>query len=1068
MSRDFSHVRFISAGAGSGKTYRLTMELERALVNDGVRPSRVIGTTFTVKAAAELRGRVRERLIKSGRPQLAEQTAQALLGTVHSVCERLLRRFAFELGLSPELAVASKDDCAAFFRQALDEVVALADVQEMNAIAQRLGFDAGTDEDWRAHVKELADCARDNDTAPEALAAMGRVSADELIALFEPPDPRVSDDALRAAVTRALEGIDLAVDATKGTAKFVADLRGKAFELERPTCPWPVWMSLSSAKATKRSDAFAADVRAAASAFERHPRFHADVRTYIEKLFAIAGGALARFQAIKTERGLIDFADMEQQMLRALDEPPVRERLRGELELLLVDEFQDTSPMQLAIFMKLAELAHRVIFVGDVKQAIFGFRGCDPDLVYATLGAIERGGSPIDVLGQSWRSRPALVSYVNAVFEQAFAGRIPREQIELAPARTERTEEPAVIWWQLEGTNAERAAAIASGIVGLVRSGFLVVDADSGEPRAVRWGDIAVLAATNGQVEEIAHALRAAQVPMKMTLSGLLTVPETCLAKACLRRLADRTDTLATAEIVAMARTDAQSGAAGSSDPMPVGSEPEAWLADRLRWLADHATESHAWLTTSHPIVSKLEALREQIGTQSPVEVVARVLNYVGLREVVTAWGPNAIKALQRHRNLDAFLNLAVEYERHCEAQHSAATLTGFLFWLEHPHSAELDVQPVVTTGDAVHVVTYHKAKGLEWPVVVTAHLDFPWRSRLWDVRVNGPSKFDARKPLEGREIRFWPQMFGERRLPVVERIEASPAGVACGEQSAAENRRLAYVGLTRARDAVVLAAPADGWRDAAWIHSFKGDFLLPSGDELRLPDGKAIRTIVQPLEANGEVAGASAFKPRRLAARSPLAGAVRETVMPSSALAVVGAATGEVVMLGERICVNGDDMTLIGTALHALIAAEIANPSRADRVERGRALLDGYGAGSFLDAEEALAAADRLHTWIAKRFSPQRVLTEYPIVHALGDGRVVRGWVDVLVETAAGWIVIDHKSSPRPRAEWRDEVLGYAGQLAVYRDALHASGKAVVGTWIHFAVGGGIVEVTIEDAHGR
>jgi ATP-dependent exoDNAse (exonuclease V) beta subunit len=465
--------------------------------------------------------------------------------------------------------------------------------------------------------------------------------------------------------------------------------------------------------------------------------------------------------------------------------------------------------------------------------------------------------------------------------------------------------------------------------------------------------------------------------------------------------------------------------------------------------------------------VSKLEVLREQIGTQSPVEVVARVLNYVGLREVVTAWGPNAIKALQRQRNLDAFLNLAVEYERHCEAQHSAATLIGFLFWVEHPHSAELDVQPVVTTGDAVHVVTYHKAKGLEWPVVVTAHLDFPWRSRLWDVRVNGPAQFDARNPLAGRAIRFWPQVFGDRRLPVVERIEASPAGVASGEQSEAENRRLAYVGLTRARDAVVLAAPADGGKDAAWIHSFKGDYLLPVGDELRLPGGSAIRTAVRPLEANGETAGASAFEPRRLPARSPLAGALRETVMPSSALAMAGASAGEIVVLGERIRVNGDDMTLIGTALHALIAAEIGNPLRTDRVERARALLDGYGVGAFLDAEEALAAANRIRAWIAKRFSPHKVLTEYPIVHALADGRVVRGWVDVLVETAAGSIVIDHKSSPRPRTEWRDEVTGYSGQLAVYRDALHASGKAVVGTWIHFPVGGGVVEVSMADERG-
>src|SRR5690606_8057195 len=154
-------------------------------------------------------------------------------------------------------------------------------------------------------------------------------------------------------------------------------------------------------------------------------------------------------------------------------------------------------------------------------------------------------------------------------------------------------------------------------------------------------------------VEVIAHALRSVQVPMKMTLSGLLTVPETCLAKACLRRLTDRTDTLATAEIVAM--TDCAA--------------PETWLADRLRWPADGENADREWLASSHPVVSKLEALREEIGTQSPVEVVARVLNYVGVREVVTAWGPNAMKALQRQRNLDAFLDLAVEYERHCDAQ---------------------------------------------------------------------------------------------------------------------------------------------------------------------------------------------------------------------------------------------------------------------------------------------------------------------------------------------------------------------------------------------------------------
>ncbi|MGQ0835231.1 MAG: PD-(D/E)XK nuclease family protein, partial [Gammaproteobacteria bacterium] len=175
---------------------------------------------------------------------------------------------------------------------------------------------------------------------------------------------------------------------------------------------------------------------------------------------------------------------------------------------------------------------------------------------------------------------------------------------------------------------------------------------------------------------------------------------------------------------------------------------------------------------------------------------------------------------------------------------------------------------------------------------------------------------------------------------------------------------------------------------------------------------------------------------------------------------AVAEAAVGDIVSLGERIPIRGDDMTAIGTALHALIAAELVNPHRDDRLERARALLAGYGVGTILDAEAALAAADRLREWIERRFAPRRILCEYPITHVLPDGRVVRGWIDVLVQTDRGWIVIDHKSSPRPRAEYRDEALAHSGQLAVYRRALEAAGMPAVGGWIHFAVTGTLVEI--------
>ncbi len=162
--------------------------------------------------------------------------------------------------------------------------------------------------------------------------------------------------------------------------------------------------------------------------------------------------------------------------------------------------------------------------------------------------------------------------------------------------------------------------------------------------------------------------------------------------------------------------------------------------------------------------------LRAAAAYQSPVETVARVLNDIGIREVTAGWGPDAIKAMQRQRNLDAFLNLAVEYEKYCESQHEAATLTGFLFWVQNPHSPELDLQPTVTTGDAVHVLTYHGAKGLEWPVVVTADFDYTERSDLWDVRVNLTAPFRRRRAARASRD---PVLAADVRRPFARRADS-------------------------------------------------------------------------------------------------------------------------------------------------------------------------------------------------------------------------------------------------------------------------------------------------------
>ena len=625
------------------------------------------------------------------------------------------------------------------------------------------------------------------------------------------------------------------------------------------------------------------------------------------------------------------------------------------------------------------------------------------------------------------------------------------EAPELSPERPETHDSPAVVRWTLPRTRkvAEQADALALAILEFKRSGQRVNDPETRETRAVTFGDIAVLATTNGHVQTIAKALRKQRVPMKMTMVGLLETPEVCLARACLCRLNDPADTIATAEIRVL----------GSCE------EPEVWLADRLRWLKAQK-EDRSWAETDDPIVSRIAHLRDQTITQSPVEIVARVLNYVGVRAIATAWGPDAITATQRQRNLDAFLDLAVEHENHCASQHDAATLTGFLFWVENPTSPALDLQPVVPGGDAVHVLTYHRAKGLEWPVVVVTDFHCTWRPRIWDVRVESTSdKLDLDNPLKGRTIRFYPNVFGRntKNVPVLDGIMESEEGVRAAAAVDAEGRRLAYVGMTRARDTIIVAVPASAPSGDTWIKSFTSDHLLPAGDEHPLPDGEPIPSAVVDLSATDvTVPAPTPFTPTWFLERSPTELRLRERLNPSDAGPAEGAAVGSIVEVGPHLAIHGDDMRRIGTALHAVIAAEFVNPGRDDAVEYAASVIQNAAGEEAMAPADAVECARRLRAVLNARFDPHSMLVEHPVKLVQDNGQVLHGWIDLLIETGAGWIVIDHKSSPRPRSEWTDEALEYSGQLAAYASTLNGAGLECAECWVHFPVSGGLVQVVL------
>src|SRR5690606_33769284 len=162
-------------------------------------------------------------------------------------------------------SVASVEDCAGFFNQALDETLAPdpSAARRMNAVAWRLGI-----VDWRGHVKAIADRARENAVSPDALAAMGRRSADDMLACFPKPEEGDWDVEFFTAVRRALDEIDLDVDTTNGTREYHDWLKGAIYALRRPPAPWSLWISASKRSARAKSDHIAAKVRAAAAAYD--------------------------------------------------------------------------------------------------------------------------------------------------------------------------------------------------------------------------------------------------------------------------------------------------------------------------------------------------------------------------------------------------------------------------------------------------------------------------------------------------------------------------------------------------------------------------------------------------------------------------------------------------------------------------------------------------------------------------------------------------------------------------------------------------------------------------------
>jgi ATP-dependent helicase/nuclease subunit A len=1058
--------QIVAASAGTGKTYRLAQQLVAELLSptDPIAPERVVAMTYTRAAAAELEARVRRALLEENQPQLARRLGAARIGTIHAVCARIVHEHAFELGLSPELVTIEENRSVHAVREALELEVA----EDERALLDELDLAMGS-LDWQGAVKEIIDAARLNGLDALALKECAERSAGDLAAAL--PAPRDAADIegdLRRVIDAVLQGPMPRMDAAREAWHELHEMRRALERKER--IPWPRWLGLRKAHMHV--------LRRFASEHVHHPRLVEDLVTVVRLVFGIAARALQRYDEEKRRWGVFDFVDQETLVLELLRNPAVRQRLQEEIGLVLVDEFQDTSPLQLAILSELSGLSARAFFVGDQKQAIFGFRGTDPALMERVMEALPTTSAA--PLSTSYRSRPGFVELTSALFVPAFARQgIPAERVRVRASLEEDDPRlgPFVERWRTSGDLRAAAGEIAAGVRALLDDESVCVRDGEDIVRA-RPEHIAVLVRTNDHAAEVAEALAAAGIAAVRRRRGLGATLEARALMAGLSLFLDGGDRLAAAEIARLTtRTTA---------------EPDEWLQ---RLVAQPRGQAFG----ADPVVAAVVAAGQQHRDAGVVAAVDLVVEAMRLRDACAAWGDTE----QRLANLGALRALATRFVRERTSMGGGATVAGLLARLEDlaqasPFAARRDdpddEQGDVAGQDAVEVVTWHKAKGREWPIVVLGQLQYARPPSAFGVHVESDAtSVDVKDPLRGRWVRYWPNPYGFRPDAgggIFEALAGHPVQARLEAQSAREELRLLYVGWTRARDRLVLPGPVpdggreawDLWRGQRSILRHLADRPLEEGGAPLLgePEGAVEpgdRRLSRARWAGHDVA-VLIRAPAPIVAREPPA-RERETYAPlppqlwapaslqPSALAEVGEAD-EPVSLGSPIVLRtfGDEETMahLGSAVHGFLAAvPWRAPAGADdhgrRVKLAADLLERFAVQHLIGADDLVLIGERLRGELEVRFPGAGVHREAPVTQRLVGGTVVRGIIDLAIETAAGYVIVDHKTymTMEPRAL----SAGFAGQLRAYARALAAAtAKPVISTLIHLPLSGALVAV--------
>ena len=1059
----------VEAAAGTGKTTSMVGRMTALLRTGTATIDQLAAMTFTVKAAGHLRVKFSAALQAAAEASTGEDRARLLsaleeidrcfIGTVHSFCATLLRERPVEAGVAPDFTVLEGDEEEALRgrvfhstlrNSALDTDTPLRRALDLApAMALRDAYDT---------LCEQPDVYFPAEPVPEPdLTDAYHRLRDFTMHFLQGPAPTEGTGREEDDLQRAL----------RNTAKQLRDDVPGTADIVRLLTPFRSGKKLVKQRCWKDSDFDAKEeVQPAVDAFADEvvlPSLRAWQEFCYAPLLQASGGIHDLFVKEKSRRGLLGNGDLllrARDMLR--DYPDVRQEMQQRYRCLLVDEFQDTDPVQaeIMLFLTGTDMRERswralrprpgsLFVVGDPRQSIYRFRRADITVYNEVARLLESAGRPRLHLHSSFRSLPSICDWVNARFHEVFPALASDAQAADAPLTAVRSEDGTLSGVygfpvQYERLNrpaemlATESAAIARWIDAAIRNETrIAVRNDTGEEtvRPIRASDILLLTPTNASINAFAEALEAEGRHATIAGGYALRDRETILPLMhILHALADPLDETS---VVAFLRG-------------PFCGADDAALADyrsrggRFTFFSVVLKEGDQRILDGLAFIKgKVRLLR----SVPPAAVVGSVFEELGL----LAW----TSTMDRGNLRAGTLQRVLEFVQQASARGHA--LAAIVQQLDAAMSgSQVDGMALLPEEDAVRIMNVHKAKGLEAPVVILArHLLKKQGEERETVCVDRRAdhatgmmrvmqRFDGKGSIEIARAPGWEQaMQREQRF-----LEA-------------EHERLQYVAATRAASVLVVSRRVndsqtpDTWdvllpgidRDVPELHPADVNDAKPAS--IGTDDAPLAVSLddIDALRSEAEVKSYAMLSPSRM--HPP----TTERTQPDST-------PPREPSQGETAARHSGGKEF-GTAMHRLLEVAATTESF-DVQEVLRAIGDdmALSAAQLQDVAALYEDINRQPMWQRIMRAEQR-FTELPFGLSLQGEAIpstLRGIIDLVIKDEKGWTIIDYKTDVISSAD-DARVDGYRRQIAAYRDAWeHCTGEPA-GTVLWFVTTGLLVE---------